>query len=133
MVRRRGSVEFHYSHVPFPNGRDPTLEAAEGVVKRKLRLNDHRAHEISGVSASTFKNWFSGKTRRPQNATLTQAMASFGYVRNDELRSDGVVEVGWREARVLDFDKEIVRQQRWYEQHHTSKNGHKKNAAKRRR
>lgn len=51
-----------------------TLVQDEGLIK-KLGI----VHEISGVSTSTLDNWFNGKTRSPQHATIAAVITSLGY------------------------------------------------------
>lgn len=93
--------------------KDPIIDAIKTVVKTDEKLTNGRAAAISGVSATTLHNWFSGGTRRPQNASATQVTASLGYVRRDTLNKDGTVSVGFVRARSLDFDKEVTKQSKW--------------------
>jgi hypothetical protein len=51
-----------------------TLLNDEGLFKR-LGI----VHEISGVSASTLRNWFHGDTRNPQHGTIAAVITSMGY------------------------------------------------------
>lgn len=93
--------------------KDPIIDAMRTVVKDELKLNNFRAQSITGVSAGTFENWFEGGTRRPQNATVSQAAAALGYVRRDELKANGEVVVGFVKARNYDYAKEIEKQADW--------------------
>jgi hypothetical protein len=95
--------------------KDPILDAAKTMVRNDEKLSNGRAERITGVTATTFGGWFDGGTRRPQNATITQAAAALGYVRRDELKPDGQVVVGFIKARntKLDFEKEIEKQADW--------------------
>jgi hypothetical protein len=95
--------------------KDPILDAARTMVRNDERLSNSRAEAITGVTATTFSNWFDGSTRRPQNATITQAAAALGYVRRDEIRADGQVVVGFVKFHgfKLDFEKEIEKQANW--------------------
>jgi hypothetical protein len=95
--------------------KDPILDAARTMVRTDEKLSNGRAEAITGVSSGTFEGWFDGGTRRPQNATITQAAAALGYVRRDELKSDGQVIVGFIKAHntKLDHEKEIEKQANW--------------------
>lgn len=86
--------------------KDPIIDAMRTVVKSELGMNDSKAHQITGVSSTTFHNWFQGETRRPQNATASQAMAGLGYVRRDEMLADGTVVVGFAKARGHKWDEQ---------------------------
>lgn len=58
---------------------DPDLSF---VVRTIGRQNSKSAlSRRTGVSASTFRNWEKGKTKNPQNSTVTFAMKGCGYVR----------------------------------------------------
>src|SRR5215467_8733195 len=102
-----------YRNIRWLNDQDPMVDALRTVVKAENHLSDNMAHQITGVSTTTFANWFNGKTRCPQNATATQAAAALGYVRRDELTRDGHVVVGYVRARSLDYAKEIEKQADW--------------------
>jgi hypothetical protein len=92
--------------------KDPLIDALRTVCQDE-GLTNYEAHCITGISTTTFKGWFDGETRRPQNATATQAAAALGYVRRDELRHDGTVVVGYVKARKLDYKKEREKQADW--------------------
>jgi hypothetical protein len=93
--------------------KDPMIDALRTVVKSENHLTDGAASAITGVSPTTFHNWFDGGTRRPQNATATQAAAALGYVRRDELGRDGQVHIGYVRVRDLDYQKEREKQADW--------------------
>lgn len=95
--------------------KDPIIDALRTVVRDGEHLNDHRASVITGVSATTFHNWFEGGTRCPQNASATAAASALGYVRRDELRKDGSVSVGFVKARATseEYRNEIKAQADW--------------------
>ena len=93
--------------------KDSIIDALRTVIKDENHLTDNRAAAITGVAATTFFNWFSGPTRCPQNASVTQAAAALGYVRRDEIDSRGQVHVGFVRARQLDYDREITKQADW--------------------
>jgi len=110
-----------YRNIRWLNDQDPMVDALRTVVKAENHLSDNMAHQITGVSTTTFANWFNGKTRCPQNATATQAAAALGYVRRDELTRDGHVVVGYVRARSLDYAKEIEKQADWLIKQHGPK------------
>lgn len=95
--------------------KDPIIDALKTVVRSEEGLNDHRASVITGVSPTTFRNWFDGGTRCPQNATACAAAAGLGYVRRDEMKADGTVVVGFIKARKTskEFQDEIAAQADW--------------------
>jgi len=92
--------------------KDPLIDALRIVVQDE-GLSEYQASQISGVAPSTYKGWFRGGTRRPNNATSTQTAAALGYVRRDEMRSDGQVVVGYVKAREIDQKKERERMADW--------------------
>jgi len=64
-------------------GRDPDLEELLDL----LNQGDHVIKEISrrcGVATSTIQAWRSGKTLRPQNATIRFVLTAMGYRRRIE-------------------------------------------------
>jgi|SRR6187402_801858 len=63
-----------------------TLVQDEGLIK-KLGI----VHEISGVSTTTLDNWFNGKTRSPQHATIAAVITSLGY--KEEFVKDHAIDV----------------------------------------
>lgn len=107
--------------------RDQSVDAVQTVLEDE-HLNAHRAHEISGVSASTITNWMTGKTRRPQNITLAALTSALGYVRRDDFDREGKLVMGYRKARDLDYGKEREKQADFL-----IKEGRRKKKVKRRR
>jgi hypothetical protein len=99
-----------YRNFRWSTEQDPSVDAMRTMIKAENHLTDGRASAITGISAATFTAWFSGKTKRPQNATLTQASAALGYVRRDELDRNGQVHIGYVRARDLDYEREIEKQ-----------------------
>lgn len=95
--------------------KDPIIDAMRTVVRDELGFNNNHTSAITGVSPTTFHAWFEGGTRRPQNATASQAMAGLGYVRRDEMKPDGQVVVGFVRATgtKLDYRHEIAKQADW--------------------
>lgn len=95
--------------------KDPVIDALKTVVRGEEHLNDHRASVITGVSSTTFHNWFEGGTRCPQNASATAAAGALGYVRRDEMKPNGEVVVGFVKARRSspDYREEIQAQADW--------------------
>ena len=96
--------------------KDPIIDALRTVVQDE-NLSDYAAEQISGVSATTFKNWFRGPTRRPNNATATQVAAAFGYVRRDRMDARGNVVVAYEKVRTIDQQKEREKQANWLLKH----------------
>ena len=106
--------------------KDPVIDAMRTVVKSDEKLKNSEAHALTGVATATFENWFNGKTCKPQNATVCQAMAGLGYVRQDEFRADGTVAVGFVRGRRVNREREIAKQRAWNEAHLPKKKRKKK-------
>jgi transcriptional regulator with XRE-family HTH domain len=73
-VARTISQYLTYSFVD----KDPIID------RMRSMLDDEHAsytdvHEKSGVSVNTMRQWFDGKTRRPQYATIVAVARSLGY------------------------------------------------------
>lgn len=58
--------------------KDPVIDLMRDLVKGQ-RMGYAKLAHMSGVSESTLRNWFDGKTRRPQYATVAAVMGSLGY------------------------------------------------------
>jgi hypothetical protein len=52
-----------------------------------------KVSELSGVSYTTLKGWFDGKTRRPQYATVMAAVHAMGYKITYSRDKDNVVDL----------------------------------------
>lgn len=112
--------------------KDPLIDALRTVFHDE-GLSNYEAACITGVSATTYKGWFDGETRKPMNSTSTQTAAALGYVRRDELKADGQVVVGYVKARKLDYEEERGKMADWIIKqrgpkkkrvHRRKKNGH---------
>lgn len=97
--------------------KDPIIDAVRTVVKSDEHLKNEHVHQISGVATATLDNWFEGSTRKPQNSTVCAVTTSLGYVRADKIRPDGTLAIGFKKAKALDYDKEIVKQADWILKH----------------
>ena len=119
--------------------KDPVIDAMRTVIKSTEKLKNSETHALTGVATATFENWFNGKTCKPQNATVSQAMAGLGYVRRDTFNPDGTVSVGFERGRKINRKAEAQLQAAWYDKHHRDKkkkrrkkqtsNGHAKRRA----
>jgi transcriptional regulator with XRE-family HTH domain len=58
--------------------KDPVIDKMRGPVKQS-EMTYAEISDKSGVSASTIYNWFEGKTKRPQYATVVAVMRVLGY------------------------------------------------------
>lgn len=99
--------------------KDPVIDAIRTVVQ-DVGLKHGTVAVLAGVAPTTLQNWFVGSTRRPNNATVTAVSAALGYVRQDTLDARGVVRVGYRKVRDLDFEAQRKMADRWLVKH-----GHK--------
>ena len=66
--------------------KDPSIDELRTVVEDHFgdRVSPHMLEQISedgGPTSTTMRNWFFGKTRRPQSATLEAAGRAIGYRR----------------------------------------------------
>jgi hypothetical protein len=86
-----------------------TLIQDEGLIK-KLPI----VHEISGVATTTLDNWFNGKTRSPQHATIAAVITSLGY------------EEQFVKKKTLDIEKERAVAATWLEKQQAKPNGQRK-------
>lgn len=59
-------------------GQDPIVAKIKHIVDESGETNV-KLNKMSGVSTGTLGNWFGGKTRRPQFATLNAVARSLGY------------------------------------------------------
>lgn len=58
--------------------KDPIIDEIRGVVQTSGATYKH-IEEQSGVCSATLHNWFDGKTRKPQAATINAVLRSLGY------------------------------------------------------
>jgi hypothetical protein len=67
--------------------KDPAIDEFRTITqdyfgRRNLTKEDYNTiHDEGGPTAGCVKQWFEGKTRRPQNATLEAAGRALGYHR----------------------------------------------------
>ena len=88
----------------YKGERDPAMDDI-----RSLALNagvsDEQLHVMSGVSASTFKNWWGpkAKTRRPTHVCLAATAGALGF------------EYRLVERRTINVEQEIAEGEKWLE------------------
>ena len=58
--------------------KDPVIDVLR-TMKRTTEMKDSELAHLSNVSVSTIRNWFGGRTRRPQFATVAAAAVAMGY------------------------------------------------------
>jgi DNA-binding phage protein len=58
--------------------KDPIIDRMRTMVQRE-GIKYSEIHARSGVTPSTMHNWFDGKTRRPQFATVMAVVHALGY------------------------------------------------------
>jgi hypothetical protein len=68
---------FTYKSYNFTE-KDPIIDEIRTVVQGSGATYKH-IEEQSGVCAVTLRNWFDGKTRKPQAATINAVLRSLGY------------------------------------------------------
>lgn len=57
---------------------DPLLQQIVPLLRGDPRSN-HALANVSGLSASTLRNWENGKVRRPQAVSVAMAARALGY------------------------------------------------------
>lgn len=58
--------------------KDPVIDVMRNCLSDQHVAYARLAH-LSGVSESTLRNWFDGKTRKPQFCTVAAVMGALGY------------------------------------------------------
>jgi transcriptional regulator with XRE-family HTH domain len=74
--------------------KDPIIDELR-TIDQKEGLTYRQVHYLSGISESTMRNWFEGKTKRPQNASIEAFVRALGYKRV------------LQKAREVNYEKEI--------------------------
>ena len=57
--------------------KDPIIDVLR-TLKRDAEMKDSEIHEAGGPAIGTLRNWFGGKTRRPQFATVAAVAIALG-------------------------------------------------------
>lgn len=65
-----------YKAYPFSE-KDPIIDVLR-TIKRDTEMKDSEITAAGGPTTSTLRNWFVGKTRRPQFATVAAAASAMG-------------------------------------------------------
>lgn len=77
-----------YRLYQFGGDHDPVIDIIRTAMEDKaITLAD--LHKTSDVSASTLTNWFSGKTKRPQHATIKTVVRALGPEYDYEMTKNG--------------------------------------------
>ena len=82
MTKRNGST-FVYRSYSFVD-KDPVIDSLRTLVQREgfaKKGGLRRLSLLSDVSETAMANWFSGPTRRPQNASIEAVARAMGYRR----------------------------------------------------
>ena len=58
--------------------KDPIIDLMRGMLNEQ-HMPYIKISALSGVSEGTLRNWFDGKTKRPQFATVAAVMGAMGY------------------------------------------------------
>jgi transcriptional regulator with XRE-family HTH domain len=58
--------------------KDPVIDRLRTMMARE-GLKYSKISDLSGVSSTTMHNWFEGKTKRPQYATVMAFVRALGY------------------------------------------------------
>ena len=75
-TKKRGFIK--YKSYSFVN-KDPVIDLLR-TAKDDRKVTLEGIHSDSGVSVGTLHNWFRGKTRRPQFATVAAVARAMGCV-----------------------------------------------------
>jgi|SRR6516164_756471 hypothetical protein len=60
--------------------KDPIIDELR-TIDQKEGLSYREVHWLSGISENTMRNWFEGKTKRPQNASIEAFLRALGHKR----------------------------------------------------
>jgi DNA-binding phage protein len=74
MAKRNGFLYKSYNFVD----KDPVIDKMRTMVAKE-GLKYGEISNLSGVSHTTMHNWFEGKTKRPQYATVMAVVNALGY------------------------------------------------------
>ncbi len=58
--------------------KDPIIDEIRTIIQREKVTYRYIEHK-SGVTYNTLNNWFNGKTKRPQAATIRAVLRCIGY------------------------------------------------------
>ena len=58
--------------------KDPIIDEMRSVLEAE-QMSYAQVETLTNVSVATMYNWFNGKTRRPQNATVKAFLRGLGY------------------------------------------------------
>jgi hypothetical protein len=83
---------FTYKSYNFVD-KDPIIDEIRTVYQNS-GVNYKWIEDNSGVTSSTLAAWFSGKTRKPQAATINAVLRSLGY-------KLGIVEFGKQQVKIF--------------------------------
>lgn len=75
-----------YKAYPFTD-KDPIIDVLR-TIKSDTGMKDSQIAEAGGPTSATLRNWFKGRTRRPQFATVAAAAVAMGKT-NLPLTSEG--------------------------------------------
>lgn len=98
-----------YRSYAYRDGKDPAIFEIKTMVQDE-GVTEAQLHVLSGVSTSTFANWFRGDTRRPTHACLAAVAGALGH------------EYVLRKTQVIDYAKELPKAKLWLDR----MNEHKK-------
>ena len=96
----RGPLRLYRSYV-FKD-KDPAIDRLRTIVQDE-GLTEAQLHVLSGVSTTTFANWFRGETKRPTNACIDATYGALGWERVPQ------------KMRSIDYKTEIPKAAKWYE------------------
>lgn len=80
MAKKRGFIS-PYRHYNFVD-KDPAIDFARTAIE-DCGMSYQEISDAGGVSTSTLYNWFHGKTRRPQFATMAETLMTCGVTHVD--------------------------------------------------
>src|SRR3954462_7557509 len=104
----RGALQIYRSY-NFIN-KDPAIDKIRTMVQDE-GVDETQLHVLSGVSTTTFANWFRGDTKRPQHATLAATAGALGY------------EWDLKKTKMVDVATELPKAQRWLDQQKKKREG----------
>jgi transcriptional regulator with XRE-family HTH domain len=96
-MKKNGNGFIRYTTYNFVD-KDPVIDVLR-TAKREAKVNNKELSVKSNVSASTLGNWFGGKTKRPQFATVAAVAVALGMTELP-LTSEGrkLLRESWKET-----------------------------------
>jgi transcriptional regulator with XRE-family HTH domain len=92
--------------------KDPVIDRVRTIINRE-GLKYGEIEKLSSVSSTTLHNWFEGKTRKPQYATIAAVVGAMGYHQKfvKSRQVDFVKEIAKAAAEIAELKEKLERKQ----------------------